>query len=502
MSATLPTPDEMIAHLDRFVFGQQRAKRALAVAVYNHYLGVRYAETPEATFRDLDRQHILLIGPTGSGKTYLIRTLAGFLGVPVATASATSFAETGYVGDHVTSLLQQLLSLTNNDVVRAQRGIVFIDEFDKIKRSPGGGRDVSGEGVQAGLLTLLDGVETTIRQGSGTATMDVSKVLFICSGAFAGLAEIIRHRLAADGPSRFGFSPTSFTEFPEDLSDDELLARCETRDLEKFGMIPELIGRFNTITALRSLTKRDLIAILTDVEGSSLAKRRLFWNLHGIDLVFEDAALDEVASAAERLATGARGLKRIVDRALNDVDYRITSLASAGIDRVVITQDTVRSGAPPRLESNRVTSPDSDVPLSVAETLRHSALAAENPQSDWPESISVTDDWSEEETVSRLEFVKRRYLDWEHVTRQVYTWWKTFEIMNSNHHGHHKAVLKIAEELMIRRATIADYHRAAELNEIDKANWHLLHYDTPDDESDESEGYESLDEGILDFFDE
>ncbi len=507
MNAMLPTPDEMIAHLDRFVFGQERAKRDLAVAVYNHYLGARYAETPDAQFRDLDRQHILLMGPTGAGKTYLIRTMARYLGVPVATASATSFAETGYVGDHVTSLLQQLLSLTNSNVARAQRGLVFIDEFDKIKRGDGGGRDVSGEGVQAGLLTLLDGEETTIRYGGSTATIDVSKILFICSGAFVGLADVIRNRLSADGPSSFGFSPGPIEDLPEELSEDKLITCCETCDLEKFGMIPELIGRFNTITAIQSLKKRDLIAILTEVEGSSLTKRRLFWSLHGIDLVFEEEAIDEVAIAAERLATGARGLKRIVDRALDGVDHRIAKFASEGVTRVVITRNTVRSGESPRLETNRMPSLDDDQSSPcVAERLRQSALSTDDIRSDavpdeWPVTISDTEDWSEEETVSRLNFVKMQYLDWEHATDQVRLWWSSFEIVSLHRHESHKESLRIAEELVIHRATIAEYYRAQELLEITADNPHLPTYEEFAEELDEDQGYD-LSDDIFDFFEE
>jgi ATP-dependent Clp protease ATP-binding subunit ClpX len=483
MQARLPTPAEIIAHLERFVCGQQRAKRDLSVAVYNHYLGARYAETPEAQFRDLDRQHILLLGPTGCGKTYLIRTLAKFLGVPVASASATSFAETGYVGDHVTSLLQQLLSLTNRDVARAQRGIVFIDEIDKIKRGRQTQRDVSGEGVQAGLLTLLDGEETSIEYDNSRVQIDVSKILFICSGAFAELPEIIRARLKAAGPSGFGFAVAAQDQSPDDMSENELMAISETRDLEAFGMIPELIGRFNTITALESLGREDLVRILTSVEGSSVAKRRLFWALHGIDLVFDEEALEQIAAEATRLKTGARGLKRMVDSALDQVDYRLPDLAASGVTKVVVTRETVTHGAEPEIISEAPqTDGEGKAESTAAERLRESALlpaairgAVPQRSAPLPAGISDTSGWTDQQVRDRLEEVKHGHIDWDHATSSARMWWQAFEQENK---GRLKLVLRLAEELMIRRATITDFFFAYVHSKTDNilANLHYLDY--------------------------
>ena len=315
----LPTPQEMIAHLDRFVHGQERAKRDLSVAVYNHFLGARYSEHPDAQFGDFERQHILLLGPTGCGKTYLVRCLAEYLGVPLSAATATAFSEVGYVGDHVDSLISNLLMLTNGDVPQAQRGIVFLDEIDKIKRSSGSSRDVSGEGVQSALLTLLDGRETTLKWADKPVVIDVSKILFICTGAFVGLDQVIDRRIQQS--SGLGFASLLKPRPPS--KQDDPLAAVETGDLVEFGMIPEFIGRFSTVTALHQLSRQDLISILTNAEGSTISKQQIFCRLHGIDLLFEPSALEAIADQALALGTGARGLRRSVLRTLDPIDYRL-----------------------------------------------------------------------------------------------------------------------------------------------------------------------------------
>jgi ATP-dependent Clp protease ATP-binding subunit ClpX len=484
MLSVLPTPREIIAHLSRFVYGQDRAKQDLAVAVYNHYLGCKYAESPDAQYRDLDRQHVLLLGPTGSGKTHLVRTLARYLGVPVSTASATSFAETGYVGDNVTSLLQQLLSLTNGDVARAQRGIVFIDEIDKIKRGHQTGRDVSGEGVQSGLLTLLDGELTSVDTKSSGIQIDVSKILFICAGAFVGLADIIRHRLGADGPSTFGFMTAGPERSPDEMTQEELVALCETADLEEFGMIPELIGRFNTISMLEPLKKQDLKRLLLDVEGSSLFKRRKFWALHGIDLAFDEGAVDEIVERAVRLQTGARGLKRSIDRAIDAVDSRIADLAAEGVVRVTVTRATVVNGEAPKLEmADGSLIGDVKAASTLAEELRKTALmpaALSGPVAELANSysanVSNTAGWTDAQLTDRLNAVKREHLDWDNTTGSARRWWEAFE--KENEKDRLKLVVRLAEELMLRKATITEFFLCYVYSNTDNimANLHYLDY--------------------------
>ncbi|MCB1235670.1 MAG: AAA family ATPase, partial [Verrucomicrobiae bacterium] len=238
----LPTPTEMIAHLDRFVRGQARAKQDIAVAVYNHYLSQAWRDRGH---EDLGRHHILLIGPTGVGKTYLVRTLADFLGVPVGFASATGLAEAGYKGNSVETIIRSLIDRAEGDPKRAEKGIVFIDEIDKIRGADTGGyRDVSGEGVQNALLTLLDGRISEGLEGYGHRPVDTSRLLFVCTGAFVGLQEIVERRLGSR-ERRIGFlaRPNETVEKIPDQPIYEALCQAETRDLVEFGMIPEFIGR-------------------------------------------------------------------------------------------------------------------------------------------------------------------------------------------------------------------------------------------------------------------
>lgn len=476
----LPTPTEMIAHLDRFVLGQERAKRDLSVAVYNHFLSSRYAESPDAEHADLERQHILLLGPTGSGKTFLVRMLGTMLGVPVSIASATSFAETGYVGDHVESLVANLLTLTDWDIARAQRGVVFVDEIDKIRRAQMSTRDVSGEGVQSGLLTLLDGHDITIRSRSGgrTAVIDVSKILFVCTGAFVGLEEIVRQRLRRERGSSFGFGAlaASVGLDPEAMSQDELRQLVRTEDLQEFGMIPEFIGRFSTISALRSLTREELVRIMAETEDSVLAKQKTLFRLHGMALEFDRAALDAIAREAEKHATGARGLRRAMLRALDPIDYRLPELASEGVTGVRVTEETVLAGKEPVLQYGETRSH-----ATRAEELRQTALLPAPLKG--PVGVSaaaraggITDTagWSREDIRKRLDEVLV-HLDWPNTTGSAKKWWRAFESENEHRLG---LVLRLAEELLIRKATIAEFFLAYVYSNTDniQANLHYLDY--------------------------
>ncbi|MEY3230855.1 MAG: hypothetical protein RL689_944 [Planctomycetota bacterium] len=513
-SIRLPSVAEMVAHLDRFVHAQSSAKRDLATAVYNHFLGCHYAESADTIHTDLERQHVLLLGPTGSGKTFLIRMLADYLGVPLSASSATSFSEVGYVGDKVESLIANLLVLTNGDVAKAERGIVFIDEIDKIKRGHGTGRDVSGEGVQAALLTLLDGRTITLRTGGESTQIDVSKILFICAGAFVGLAEIVRDRLQQERGGGFGFAAAIDRRdiHPADLSEDDLIERCETSDLESFGMIPELIARFSRVSATRQLGREDLIRILTDVEGSPVAKAKTLFGLHGIELDFEREALEAIADRAQQFRTGARGLKRAVRRALATVDYRLPELSAEGIARITVTRETVVRGAEPRLD--RVLRASGPGLEAKAEGLRRTALRSAVGSGGKPgggfaaraTKISDTSQWSMAKLKSHLEAMKRDHLDWPNTTGSARKWWSDFEAQNSKDQGKLQTVVLLAEELASRRASITDFFLAYVYSNTDNilANLHYLdytrlkkeeerrrrgnHHDTPPAKADDGEG--------------
>ncbi len=316
----LPTPSEMIAHLDRHVAGQERAKRLLTTAVYHHYLGLALRESPETQGRDLGRQHVLLLGPTGCGKTHLVRTLAAHLGVPVAMVAATSLVESGYVGDHVDSVLATLFQAAGNDMARAERGIIFLDEFDKLRRVSGHGRDVSGEGVQNALLALLDGGPARFRVREQPMTLDTSRVLFVCTGAFADLPDTIRRRLTRRAALGFG---SGGDIAPPKLSDGDALAQVIPQDLVEFGLVPEIVGRFAAIAPLHPLSVSDLTHILGDVEHSPLSRAERQFALHGVVLDVPGESREALAKRAMAAGTGARGLTSLLRGALESVSWQL-----------------------------------------------------------------------------------------------------------------------------------------------------------------------------------
>jgi ATP-dependent Clp protease ATP-binding subunit ClpX len=347
----LPSPLEIIAELDRFIIGQERAKRDLATAVYNHYLSVRIRESNPERYLPGDPQHVILLGPTGSGKSFLLRTLSSILGVPFVAVPATSFVRTGYHGDDVKTMLQRLFVAAGRDLSRAQRGIIFIDEIDKIRRSNDGGLDVGGEGLQQTLLGLLDGDLVEFDCGSDVkAHLDVSRLLFVAAGSFVKLAPIVRKRLERDSPDGTWISSSGDWGDLGSFPDDEIAALAETEDLVEFGLIPELIARFSTVTALRALTLDEMTYALTEKEGSPLHEQRKFFAAHGIDLVFEDDALRAIATQSKSLGTGARGLHRAILRALDPVDYRISELVEQGATRVVFRAEHIEKGTDPHIE--------------------------------------------------------------------------------------------------------------------------------------------------------
>ena len=344
---TLKPPHKIKAELDEYVIGQEKAKKVISVAVYNHYKRVLEKETKI----ELDKSNMLMLGPTGSGKTYLVKTLARLLNVPLAITDATSLTEAGYIGDDVESVLSKLLAAADNDVERAEKGIVFIDEIDKIaKKRNTNSRDVSGESVQQGLLKLLEGSEVEVPVGATNknamvpmTTINTKNILFICGGAFPDLEKIIRNRL--NKTAGVGFGSDLKDKYDEDR---QLLDKVTVEDLREYGMIPEFLGRLPVVFSLQGLGKEQMIRVLSEPKNAILKQYEHLLELDEVELKFSEDALEAIAERALKKDTGARALRAILEEVMLDIMYEIPK--DENIGRVTITGDYIRGCGGPVIE--------------------------------------------------------------------------------------------------------------------------------------------------------
>lgn len=455
---TFPTPREIVAALDRTVFGQDEPKRILALAVYKHYVGLA-ADQADGRTPAFGRQHVLLEGPTGSGKSHLVRELARFLGVPVAFCPATRLVETGYVGEPVESVVRALLTASDNDVARAERGIIVLDELDKIRVADMHVRDVSGRGVQNGLLALLDGVRVPVQRDNQKQMVDTSGILFIGTGAFVGLDDIARKRIGATDRLGFAIEAT-------DATAAETAIPHTTADFVAFGLIPELMGRFRHLARLQPLAVDDLARLAETVEDSALRKAERSFAAHGVQLQISRGALRELARRAVALDTGARALDRVLADALRDVEWRV--LTGSLHDCCVRLDLAAVLGGEPKV-TRQLAAPAVD-PVALRQ---RAAMVAVAKASSAPR-ISDVRGWTDARIAQRIAEL-RPVIRSDEALPEARLWWAMFERENVQRLA---LVLRVVEELAVRGMSLDEFHQAVQASGTTniQANLHFADY--------------------------